>query len=761
MEKVDPKNNIFPSHLIDPRDKNARWILDYAKAAWYDSSQHSGIFYHKSWKYREIKDYALGNQSINQYKKTFNLGDEEDTTYLNIDWRILPVITKFRRIALNKLKKLNYSIEAQAVDSVAVNDKENYIAEQKAKLAFKERLQQENPDLVQKITSEDDAENYDDLKIKELYTYKHNAAIELENGIDLILNQNNIETNRGKIMEDLFDYGVAGYKDWIDSAGNVRFRRVNPATMLTSYCIENDFKDKQYAGEVVRMTIADLKQAAGDQFTEDEYREIADMVRGKWGNPTVIPTPTLYSSGYDDFHIDVMDLEFYSVNEAVYEKRINKRGNPVMSRTSYTKRGEDNGKEYKRIAYKVVYTTQWIISTDFQFNYGLATNMKRAKSNMTDVEMSYNFYAPEFFDMQAKGITEQLIPLANSIQIAWYKLQNAINQARPKGVEIDIDGLEDIPLGAGGKSLDVTQVLDLFNEKGVLVYRRRDLSGEISNYKPIQEIENGLGKDAVVWFEIIRNDIQMIRDITGMNEYTDGSTPDPRALTATVNMAVEGSNNALGDVVTGDQLLLKKLGTSLYMRLQDAVKYGNIKGYAKSLGEDSVRFIEATSNISAHEFGIFLTLSMSNEEKMQFKAKLEDMAAKGIIDPDTAIMVGNIKNKDQAEQVLAYKVKQKREQDLEKARQDQITNGQIQRESAMMAEEEKRKTAQIEINGKIQLERVKGEEERKTEEVKGQIQRDIARSNNVGKIQNTAVQAAAKLDEKELDMVKNNDVIGS
>lgn len=756
------RNNVstnvgFPSHLIDPRKKDKNWILTYVKSVWLDFGQTSSIFYHRAWKYRDIKDYALGNQNIDQYKRTLKVNEDTNETWMSIDWRILPVITKFRRIALNKLKKINYDIDAIAVDSLAVDEKEEFVAKQKAKLAVRKKIAETNPELAEKLKESGDAEDIDELKVQELYTYKHNATIEMEAGIDLILEQNKINYLREQIREDLFDYGVAGYKDWIDSNGNVKCRRVNPALAVVSYCIENDFSDKQYAGEVIRMTISDLKQAAGNQFTEDDYKEMANSVRNKYGNPNYLPKSTAFTNGYDDFNIDVLDLEFYSVNESVYEKRRNARGNIIFGRADYNKTSEDNSPErqYNRVAYKVVYKGSWVIGTNHIFNYGLATNMKRAKNNMMDTEMSYHFFAPEFYDMEAKGITEQLISLANAIQIAWYRLQNAINQARPKGIEIDIDAIEEVNLGGGGENMTAGEVIDMFNETGTLVYRRKDLAGNNENYRPIKEIENGLGKDAITYYEIIQKNIQMIRDITGLNELVDGSTPDARTLTTVANMAQESSNNALGDVTSGDQHLLNRLATGVYLRLQDAVKFGNIEGYTKSLGSNSIKFIRVTSNIANHVFGIFLRLRMSDEQRLQFKAELKEMANAGIIDPDTAITIGNIENKDQAEQVLAYMVKRTRDRKAKEAQDQMEMNGKIQQQSAQIQEQAKQQTTSLENKGDIDVENAKGMWKLKAIEAQGKIDMELAGISNKGKIANTAAQSIGKLAEQEQEGIKN------
>ena len=56
--------------------------------------------------------------------------------------------------------------------------------------------------------------------------------------------------------------------------------------------------------------------------------------------------------------------------------------------------------------------------------------------------------------MRSLGIMEQLIPIADNIQIAYYRLQQAIAEARPKGIMIEMGALEDIPLGANGTAVD-------------------------------------------------------------------------------------------------------------------------------------------------------------------------------------------------------------------------------------------------------------------------------------------------------------------
>ena len=78
-------------------------------------------------------------------------------------------------------------------------------------------------------------------------------------------------------MEYLFDYGVAGYKEFIDSNGAVKIRVIDPQKLLISHCNKRDFSDKIHIGEVQTMSIADLKQLAGNEFNEKEYQDIAEV----------------------------------------------------------------------------------------------------------------------------------------------------------------------------------------------------------------------------------------------------------------------------------------------------------------------------------------------------------------------------------------------------------------------------------------------------------------------------------------------------
>jgi hypothetical protein len=737
MDKIQRTD--FPSHLIDPREKDEKWIKQYIQAAYTSSENDSPreIFYHNRHRYEVLKAYALGQQSINKYKPIMGVDDKEDASWLAIDWSVIPIVPKFRRIALGKLNKIGYNITATPIDSLANEEVDAYFADMKSKILIREAAKKVDPELLESPAlqmEEGEAKDMEELEMQMNYTFKHQMSIEAEQGIKLVLEQNKVEQLREQIKEDIFDYGVGGYKEYIDSNGAVKVRAINPRNVIISSCRNKDFSDARHIGEITEMAITDLKQAAGNQFSEEQYENIAKEHMGKLGNPSSMSMSTsLYNKGYDKFKVRVLDMEFYSVNETVYEKRVDRRGNKIFARAKYEDKNRRKEK-FERVAYKVVYKGKWIVGTNYIFDAGLCTDMKRAKSSLMDTELSYHLYAPEFFDMKAYGMLEQLVPIADAIQISWYRLQNAINQARPKGIMIEMGALEDIPLGAGGAKLTPMKVLDLYNKTGTLIYRKADSQGRMTNYKPIEELENGLGRDVMSYWQIIQNNIQMVRDVTGMNEFTDGSTPDPRALTTVANLAAEGTNNSLAHIIQGEKKLLESVANAIILRLQDVAKSGNVQGYVRSLGNNTMKFIQVNPNLHLHEFGIYLEDKPTDQQKQMLLGEMQQYKQLGLLEPEDSVMISNIDNIKVAEQLLAFRVKKRKAEKEEEAMRMQQMNAQVQQESAMVAEQAKQQTLQMEGQVKTQLISVEKEYDMKLMQLKYQFEIQLEQMRMEGKV---------------------------
>lgn len=710
----------YPSHLIDPKQKDKAWILKYIKAAYHEfigSGYES--FYNNRNNYHIIQSYAEGRQSINKYKPLMGEHEDATTSHLNIDWSILPLLRKYRNMAISKLSKIDYTISATPLDPLAQDEKNDHFAKMRAKLKAKETLA-DVPELAENAMlkmNEGEPEDLEELKVQEEYTWKHSASIEMENAIDVVFHHNKMEQIRKACRGDWFDFGVSGVREYIDSNGAIKIRKVNPRNLVVSYCSQNDFSDANHIGEVIEMTISDLKQLAGEQFSDEQYRDIAQNYTGQLGNAYSMPESSVYNKGYDDFKIKVLDMEFLSVNTLVYEKRIDKRNNKRFGRTNYYAKDKKN-KQVKRTSFKVLYRGFWIIGTDYCFNGGLATDMKRAKGNLVDTTFTYHLQALDLNDMRPLGYMEGAMPVADNIQTSWYKFQSAVAEARPKGIMIEMGALEDIPLGQGGTSFSPMEVLDLFNKKGVLIYRKVDISGKATNYRPIEELQNGLGADALNYFSLIQQDISLLRDILGLNELTDGSTPDPRTLNYVAELATQGTNNALSLISDADRFMIQEVAADVVLRIQDTIKNNPVEGYVRALGSSSMKFFKASPSLNHWNYGIEIDLKATQEQKRRLVDYLNMSIGKEQLEMEDVAFIEFIHSIKQAYQVLSFRIKKRRQQRQAEEMQRQQMNAQVQIQSSQAAEQAKQQSMQVDFQLKAELEKLKAQNQEKLLQMK-------------------------------------------
>lgn len=370
--------------------------------------------------------------------------------------------------------------------------------------------------------------------------------------------------------------------------------------------------------------------------------------------------------------------------------------------------------------------------------------MKRAKSSLTDTSLSFHIAAPDIYQMSTYSMGDQMKTIADQIQIAWYKLQNVMLRARPRGIMIELGALENVPIGRGGKALKPMEIIDLYNQTGNLVYRRLSDDGTASNYKPIEELDNGIGNEATQYFNIIKQNIDLLRDILGFNEITDGSTPDPRTLNGVAKLASESTNNSLDYIKRAERDLIERLCYDLTLRIQDSAINGTINGYVRALGSSTVQFFKIDPEVSAYECGLIVSQKPTEFEREKLARRIEQAIQTGQITLADAMMVENLDNLKYAELLLGYKIKKNEEEKQQKALEMQQMNGQIQQQSAQAAEAAKQQTIQMEINLKSQLLQLEKQLESQLLAMKLQNEAMIEQGKIEGKINTAKIEADSR-----------------
>lgn len=733
----------FPSDNIDPKQKGYSWLLAYCKAAWSNSNAvtpTNSLFFGRS-HLEEVRMYALGKQSVEKYKKQLSGKDATDTSWMNVDWSIVPIIPKFREIAVSKLMQRVFDITASAVDPLAKSEEDAHWAAMKAKILMREMAMQQGSPLAnspQLTPNQGEPEDLEQLEMEMQFGYKHNLAMQAEEAIQLTLGNNKIERERKMVCEDLYDYGVGWYKEWIDENGAVKFRRVYPGNIGTSYCERADFGDAVYIYEVARVLVADLAPYFDAAQMEGMIKEAA----GKYGNPPLSTLTGSLSKYYDKFHVQVLDIEFISYNTYVYKANVDGRGNQRFGKTDFKDvnktrnyenvQGEQEPK-YLDNTRKVVYQAKWVMGTDCMYDWGLSKNMKRKQSSWWDTSLSFHGVAWNFYKMQYTGITERLMPIADNYLLTWYKLQNLKNQLIPYLIYLDFDAVESVPFGKGGEAMKPMEIIDLMFNKFVSIGRGSNIDGQRVNSKAIEIQSTGMLEAFTQLYNDLQMNYQLMQQISGFNAATDGSTINGKTLNGAVDSMVESTNSALFLLKDAERQLFLELCDAIMQKVQIAVKLGKVEGYVKALGSDTVKFLQISPDVALHEFGIFIDDAPTDEERKELIADLNLKDSQGLIDPSDKIIVRSCRNLKQAAMYLAYRVKKRREQ----AQQEQLQNQQMQQQGAAQAQQQadQSKMQFLQMENEFKLQQINAT---------GQYQLAVANAKTNGKTTDTQIASEAK-----------------
>jgi hypothetical protein len=309
---------------------------------------------------------------------------------------------------------------------------------------------------------------------------------------------------------------------------------------------------------------------------------------------------------------------------------------------------------------------------------------------------------------------------------------------------IELGALENVPLGRGGKAMKPMEIIDLYNQTGNLVYRRLSEEGNASNYKPIEELDNGIGNEAIQYFNIITNNIQLLRDILGFNEITDGSTPDPRTLKGVAKYASESTNNSLDFIRRSERNLLERMCYSLTLRIQDAAQMGTIDGFVRALGSNSVQFFKLDPNVSAYECGLIISQKPTEVEREKLARRIEQAIQSNQITLADAMMVENLDDLKYAELLLGYKITKNQEDAQERSMQQQQMNGQIQQQSAMAAAQAQQQTIELEAQAKMAVIQKEKELEAQMLMMKLRMEAEIEQMKVSGKIDMSRIEAESR-----------------
>ena len=750
MARVSPKG-IFPSQAVSDAEKGG---LDYglqiAKAIeseWFKKDSGGSRYFSNRDNYHNLRLYARGEQSIKKYKDELSING--DLSYLNLDWKPVPIIPKFVDIVVNGIAERAYGLKAFSVDPIASKKRTEYVDDMLNDMFASEFAAKIEKSLGINTLSnpkEEIPESEEELNLHMQLNYKQSIELAQEQAIDNVFNLNKYELLKKRLDYDIAVLGIGAVKNSFNTAEGIKLEYVDPSDLVYSYTDSPYFDDLYYVGEVRRVSLVELKKQF-PQLTNEDIEEI----EGK-GDGSVLYNQIGTNSADKNF-VNVLYFEYKTFQNQVYKiKETTSGADKAIKKDDTFNPPKDSRARFEKVnrSIECLYTGAKIVGHDKLLKWQKAVNMTRPKSDITKVQMSYNIVAPRVYKGKTESLVSRMTSFADMIQITHLKLQQVLSRMVPDGVYLDADGLAEVDLG-NGTNYNPQEALNMYFQTGSVIGRSMTQDGEFNNGRvPIQELRAGAGGSKIQsLIQSYNYYLQMMRDVTGLNEARDGSTPDRNALVGLQKLAAANSNTATRHILQAGLYLTLKTAEAISLRISDVLEFSNTKtSFVQSLGKVDVATLAEIKDLHIHDFGIFLELSPDEEEKQLLENNIQMAISQKQIELEDAIDVREIRNLKLANQLLKLRRKQKFERD----RQIQMEN--IQAQSQANAQ-----SAQAGAAAEIQKQQ--GIAESKVQIAQAQSQFDIAKLEREAEIKKELMeyefQLNMKLKEQENQVINNKE----
>jgi hypothetical protein len=679
----------FPNQLASDIEKESfEYGLKVGQAIqyeWFKKKGNSCRFYDQWIEYHKIRLYARGEQSVQKYKK--EMAVEGDLSMLNIDWTPVPIISKFVDIVVNGMSDRIFSVKAYAQDALAAADRLSYQEMMEADMVAKDLLIKFKDNFgvdAFNVDPEQLPTNDKELALHMQLDYKPSIEIAEEEAINTVLDMNRYEELKRRIDYDTTTIGISIAKHTFKHSEGVCLEYVDPAETVYSYTAP---------------------------YLEDEDLEEIQNSTGTWS--TEYSVMRSYNDSFEDKDIvNVLFFNYKTDKTFVWkEKFLEGGGSKVIQRDDSFNPPDGGNEMFRRVEKKidVWYDGILVLGTDKLIKWELCRNMVRPEAAFQKAHSNYIAAAPRMYKGSIDSLVRRMMPYADQIQLIHLKLQQVRNRIVPDGVFIDADGLTEIDLG-NGAAYNPHEALKLFFQTGSVIGRSYTQDGEFNHAKiPIQEINHNSGHNKIqALISSYNYYLNMIRDVTGINEARDGTTPDPDALVGVQKLAAANSNTATRHVLDAGFDITKRLAECISLRVSDILEYSDMaEEFAMQIGKYNVGLLQEISNLYMHSFGIFIEIAPDEEDKQKLEQNISIALQRDQITIEDVIDIREVKNIKLANQLLKLKRKEKEEKDFEREQQKMQMQGQINAQSAQQAAQARIEASQAEAQAKIQVEQAK------------------------------------------------------
>ena len=705
----------FPSQVASDLEKvSQEYGLKVAKAIESEWFVRDGVTYrfaNSQDSFHRLRMYARGEQSVQKYKDELSING--DLSYLNLDWKPVPIIPKFVDIVVNGISERVYDVKAYSQDPYGVDKRTKYMEGlliDMQNLELDKQVQEIYGRSILKNQIKDIPENKEELELHMQLNYKQAVEIAEEQAIQTLLEGNKYELTRKRFYYDLTVLGIGAVKTNFTTSEGVTVEYVDPANMVYSYTEDPYFDDIYYVGEVKTIPVNELVKQF-PELTQEDLVEITNQSLKRAG---------YYSVGEHD-HMDKNQVQVLYFNYKTYSKEVYKVKDTATGATKVIVKDDTFnpivdealeqrfGRLEKQI--EVLYEGALIVGSDRLLKWELAKNMMRPKSDYTKVKMNYNIVAPRMYKGKIESLVGRITGFADMIQLTHLKLQQVLARMVPDGIFMDADGLAEIDLG-NGTNYNPQEALNMFFQTGSIIGRSLTADGDPNMGKiPIQEIQSGNGGAKLQsLIQTYNYYLQMIRDVTGLNEARDASAPDKNALVGIQKIAAANSNTATRHILQAGLFLTAEVAEALSLRISDILEYSPTRdAFIQAIGSHNVATLDEMQELHLYDFGIFIELEPDEEEKQMLENNIQMALTQQSIELEDAIDLRMIKNVKLANQLLKIRRKKKQERDQELQQRNIEAQAKANAEAQQVAAQAEVQKQQAIMQMQTQLEQVKGQ----------------------------------------------------
>jgi hypothetical protein len=703
----------FPSQVVSDIEKvSYEYGLKVAKAIeheWFGEETNINRYRSNHNNFHNLRLYARGEQSIQKYKDELSING--DLSYLNLDWKPVPIIPKFVDILVNGMTQRNYDIKVYSQDPFGVSKRTKYMESilkdmrskelnDYIKQAFDINLYSSDPDEL--------PETEEELKLHMQLTYKQGVELAEEQALNVLLEGNQYDLIRRRFYYDLATIGIGAVKSSFNTSEGVTIDYVDPANLVYSHTDSPYFDDIYYVGEVKAIPVNELVK----QFPHLTNEDLKDIISKK----TYKTTTTRGQYNRNDLDNNTVEILYFNyktyMNEVYKVKQTSSGADKLIEKDDSFNPPDTMQGDYNRVSRSIecLYDGAMILGTEKLLKWEMSKNMMRPKSDYTKVKMNYAIVAPRMYNGKIESLVSRITGFADMIQLTHLKLQQVLSRMVPDGVYLDADGLAEIDLG-NGTNYNPQEALNMYFQTGSVIGRSFTGDGDQNPGKvPIQEISGGQGAGNKMQALIGNYNyyLQMIRDVTGLNESRDGSTPDKYSLVGVQKLAAANSNTATRHILQSGLFLTASIAECLSLRISDVLEHSPTKdAFVRGIGIHNVATLQEISELHLYDFGIFIELAPDEEEKQLLENNIQMAIQQQSIDLEDAIDIREIKSVKLANQVLKIRRKKKMERDQKMQQENIQAQSQANIQAQQAAAQSEAQKQQALSQSQIQLEQAK------------------------------------------------------